>query len=435
MKIFEDDVAVVTTRGESKAAPTKSPAPETDFSATKAPPTIPPFLASSLNHHYVRRIVDEIIKRKTPASILGITLLLVAAWFLFRQGHKPTPPANAAVPVTVQTVAEKQVRLWSDFSGRTQAVNFAEIRPEVSGRITEVRFEDGQMVHAGDVLFVIDPAPYQALMNKAQANAAFAKTELDRAAGLVKAQAIAQRLFDERQSASLVADAELAQAKVDYNRAYVKAPISGRISRAEITVGNLVQANVNAPLLTSIVSSNGIYADFEVDEQTYLQSIRGHASDREQEREIPVELTVQGDQERTYKGTIYSFDNHIDNVSGTIRARAKFANNDGSLLPGMFVSIRMGSSNETAMLLVPERAVLTDQNKKYLYVVGKDNKVLYREVTLGKVVGSDRVVLSGIVAGDRVIVDGMQHVRPDVLAAPQEVAPSSTDSTPKPASL
>src|ERR1700688_238325 len=213
---------------------------------------------------------------------------------------------NPAVPVSVLTVSAGDVRVWSEFSGRLNAVDYAEIRPEVSGRIAQVRFRDGQTVKAGDVLYVIDPRPYEAALAKAQANLAsaqtnaeFANTELDRATNLVKEQAIAQRLYDERANAKRVADAavqaagaELKQAELDIDHAYVKAPITGRLSRAEVTLGNLVQAGSNAPLLTSIVSSDGIYADFEVDEQTFMKSIRADANTADKEHKIPVELIV-----------------------------------------------------------------------------------------------------------------------------------------------
>jgi membrane fusion protein, multidrug efflux system len=425
MKTFEGDIAVVTnTEGNGHQPVSEIQIKETVVPVSTTPVTADAVASPSSTRLTVDWFLSELKERKALVGGLVAALLIVGTLIFLKGGAKPSAPANAAVPVIVQTLAEKQVRLWSEFSGRLQAVNYAEIRPEVGGRITEVRIEDGQTVKKGDVLFVIDPGPYQAALSRTEANAAFAKTELDRAAGLIKAQAIAQRLYDERMNASLVAEAELARAKIDYFRAYVKAPISGRVSRAEITVGNLVQTTPNAPLLTSIVSNNGIYADFEVDEQTYLQTIRDHASARDQERAIPVELTVQGDKERSYKGSIYSFDNRLDNVSGTIRARAKFANEDGALMPGMFVSVKIGSSGDRAVLLVPERAVGVDQNKKFVYVVGKDNKVGYREVTLGQQAQGDRIVLSGLQAGDRVIVDGTQHVRPDVVVEPKEVASS-----------
>jgi multidrug efflux system membrane fusion protein len=304
----------------------------------------------------------------------------------------------------------------------------------VSGRITEVMFEDGQTVKAGDVLFVIDPRPYEAAVARAEANlasaktnAAFAKVDRDRAAALVGSQTLTQREFDQRNNASRVADAavqtaeaELTRARLDLEHAHVVAPISGRASRPEITVGNLVQSGPGAPLLTTIVSNDTIYAGFEVDEQTYIESVRGTANERDQERRIPVQLTLPGDKGNVYHGTIYSFDNRIDPASGTIRARAKFDNADGVLLPGMFVAVKLAEGAERNELLIPERALGFDQSKKFVYVVGPDNKVAYREVELGKQVQSRRVVLRGVQAGDRVVVDGVQRLRPNTTVVAQE---------------
>jgi multidrug efflux system membrane fusion protein len=353
------------------------------------------------------------------------------------------PAAPPPMSVTVQTLAPQKVRVWSEFSGRLHAVDAAEIRPEVGGRITEVRFEDGAIVKAGDILFVIDPRPYEAAVARARANlasaqtnAAFAKVEFDRAAIMVKTQTVAQRTYDERGNASRVANAaveadaaQLKQAEIDLDHAYVKAPIAGRASRAEITLGNLVQPGPGAPLLTTIVASQSLYADFEVDEQTYVESVRGAANRREDERRIAVEFSLPGDRGGLYRGNIYSFDNRIDVASGTIRARAKFDNTDGSLVPGMFVTVRLADRAERDALLVPERAVGFDQSKKYVYVVGADSKVVYRPVELGRQVQSQRIVLKGVQPGERVIVDGVQHVRPSIVvdakeAAPGEVAPS-----------
>ncbi|MHB1206615.1 MAG: efflux RND transporter periplasmic adaptor subunit [Rhodospirillaceae bacterium] len=373
-------------------------------------------------------IKDRTLLLGTAAAIvLGGAGVTVTSGF--RAQAEPTAVvAPAAVPVSVETVNPRNVRLWSEFSGRLQAVDFAQIRPEVSGRITEVRFQDGQAVNAGDVLFVIDARPYEAAAARAEANLAgahtsadLAKMELDRAVNLLKTQDVAQNIHDQRANAYRVAQAnvqaalaEVKQARVDLDHAYVKAPIGGRVSRAEITVGNLVQAGANAPLLTSIVSKDGIYADFEVDERTYLKSIRSVADTAAKERTIPVELTVPGDEAHPARGTIHSFDNRIDTASGTIRARAKFDNADGSLTPGMFVQVKLASANDAQVLLVPERAIGNDQSKKFVFVVGADNKVAYREVALGQQVDGRRVVLSGLEAGERVITDGLQHVRPNV---------------------
>ncbi|HWE05400.1 MAG TPA: efflux RND transporter periplasmic adaptor subunit, partial [Rhizomicrobium sp.] len=248
-------------------------------------------------------------------AYLGVAALVVTAGLGFAVWHShaggaPAPAAPAPIPVTVAAVGAKPVRLWSEYSGRMTAVDSADVRPEVSGRITEIRFHDGQEVHAGDILLVIDPRTYEAAVAKAQAdlatgvtNARLARTELERAKRLMDAQAVARDLYDQRANASAVAEASiqsaaaaLVQAKLDVEHAYVKAPISGRVGRAEIQVGNLVQTSPAAPpVLTTIVSDDGIYADFDVDETTYLKNVRTHATTASQEQKLPVELTVQGD--------------------------------------------------------------------------------------------------------------------------------------------
>lgn len=366
------------------------------------------------------------------AALMGAVALAVLAGAGWELHSGPSARAETAaqagpapaVPVGVQTMAARDVRIWSSFSGRMRAVDQAEIRPEVGGRITQVRIADGQAVKAGDVLFVIDPAPYEAAMARAEANlataranAVFARTELERATNLVRTQAIPQRLYDERanngkvtQAAILAAEAELKQARINLDRAYVKAPISGRVGRAEITLGNLVQAGAGAPLLTSIVSNQGIYADFEVDEQTYLKSIHAMAA---RGGGVPVEVTARGDDAPPHVGVVESFDNRIDTGSGTIRARVRFDNRDGALVPGMFVSVKMATGDAPAALLVQERAIGTDQSKRFVYVVGEDSRVAYREVALGPQVSGQRIVLAGLKPGDRVVVDGLQHIRPD----------------------
>jgi multidrug efflux system membrane fusion protein len=167
------------------------------------------------------------------------------------------------------------------------------------------------------------------------------------------------------------------------------------------------------------VSDNGVYADFEVDEQTYLDNVRNHAQTQDQQQEIPVDLQVEGDNGHVYHGTIESFDNHINTGSGTIRARARFANEDGSLVPGMFVSVRMGGGTLNNAILVPEGAIGNDQSKRFVYVVNHDSKAEYHEVALGTEIDGARVVTSGVKAGDRVILDGLQRLAPGALVAPR----------------
>jgi membrane fusion protein, multidrug efflux system len=373
-----------------------------------------------------------------PRTTTSVLALLAAGGLLAAHeagpSHAASPQPVPVVSVAVKTLTEQEIRGWSEFSGRLQAVDAAEIRPEVGGRITEILFHDGQSVAAGDLLLVIDPRSYEAAAARAEANlasartnAGFAKVEFERAAALLPSQTIAQRVYDERANASRVAeaavkaaDAELAQARLDLEHAHVKAPISGRVSRAEITVGNLVQPGPAAPLLTTIVSDKSIYADFEVDEQTYVGAVRHQGERRIDERKIPVELSLQGDEDHVYRGTIDSFDNRIDPATGTIRARARFENADGALVPGMFVSVKLADAASGHQILVPDRAVGFDQSKKFVYVVGADNKVAYRQVELGKEIQSERVALSGVRSGDRVIVDGIQHVHPELVVDAKE---------------
>jgi multidrug efflux system membrane fusion protein len=382
-----------------------------------------------------RKPLSFLKKYPVLVGVSAAALLAVAA--MARDNGTPPPVATPPAVVTVAAVQPQSVRVWSDFSGRLTAVNSADIRPEVSGRITEIRFKDGQAVHKGDILMVIDPRPYEAAVAKAQAdlasansNAHLATVELQRAQRLIDANAVARDFYDQRNNAAGVgnanikaAQAALAQAQVDVDHAYIKAPIDGRVSRAEITVGNLVQSGANAPLLTSIVSKDDIYADFEVDEQTYLRSVHHQAATAGQEQHIPVQLILQGD-DHAYAGTIESFDNKIDTATGTIRARARFANTDGALMPGMFATVRMGDAVNSRVILVPDDAIQNDQSKRFVYVVGRDGKAAYREIALGQEVGNRRIVTSGLEAGDQVIVDGIQRVQPGALvdAHPQQLA-------------
>jgi multidrug efflux system membrane fusion protein len=349
-------------------------------------------------------------------------------------GASTKSTAPAGLPVAVARLEAQTVNPFAEFSGRINAVDYAEIRPQVSGRITEIRFHDGEHVNEGEVLLVIDPRPYQAAVDKAQAdlqtainNAKFAKAERERGNQLVKANWLSQETFDQRVNADEVAKAavqsaqaalESAQINLDY--AYVKAPISGRVSRAEITVGNLVGSPTAAPpVLTSIVSDNGVYADFEVDEQTYLNNVRNYGQSHAEQQKIPVDVVVRGDVDHAYRGHIYSFDNRIDNGSGSIRARARFENADGGLIPGMFVSVRMGNGAIDDALLLPESAIGNDQSKRFVFVVGDGNKAEYRAVALGPQVDGNRVVLTGLKAGDRVILDHLQRLAPGAPVIPQ----------------
>lgn len=372
--------------------------------------------------------------------VLVVLVTLGGGYYYFQQ--KPadakaadTNPAAGqpqAMPVIVAEVTRKPIQIWNKYSARLEAVDYAEIRPQVSGTITEVRFEDGQEVEQGDVLFVIDTKPYQAAVNQAEAELKVAKNEFSlaqkeakRAEELIKTNAISKRIYDERKSTSNVAwarikaaEARMERAQIDLDYANVTAPIAGRVSRAEIKAGNLVEAGPNAPMLTSIVSTNAIYADFEVDEQTYLTYIRSNAKDRASESEVPVKLSLSGDNV-VYEGFIYSFDNQIDVTTGTIRARALFENKDGALLPGMFASAEMGLPQKQDEILLTERAIGTDQDRKFVYIVNDQNMVEYRQVRIGESMGGERIVASGLQEGDKVITEGIIRIRPGMPVQPQ----------------
>ncbi len=378
-----------------------------------------------------------LLKMKTvnmlPLTILFTVTLAIAVVFFWAPTHAKDNKKHA-IPVEVVVIKEQSGRIWRSFSGRLTAVDFVEIKPQASGLITDVRFKGGQIVNKGDILYVIDPRPYKAAVMKAKANLVtalnqknLARKEYKRAKDLIITKMISQRIYDERTNASQVAKstvdsakAQLDQAKIDLGYAYVKAPISGRVSRTEITIGNLVSASPNAPLLTSIVSSDSIYADFEIDEQTYLRHIQDSSFNSEISQKAPVEFRLQRD-EIAYKGEIHAFDNRIDPASGTIRARAIFDNPQGKLLPGMYARMKLGSPIKKNRILLSERAIGTDQNRKFVYVVNGENKTVYREIKLSDSVDGHRVVNFGLKPGEKVIIRGLMRIRPGMLVNPRIV--------------
>lgn len=386
---------------------------------------------------------------KKPLLVTSIIVLAVAVGFGFYQYGGASAAdevevvqtaAPQAKPVDVALIETKPVQIWKTFSARMEAVDYAEIRPQVTGIITEVRFEDGQEVNKGDVLFVIDPRQFEAevkearaLLNASKIETVFARKKLKRAKGLIKSKAVSESLLDERNnSVDLsrtnieVAEASLMQAEINLDRAYVKAPISGRISRAEIKVGNLVSAGANAPLLTSVVSSKGIYADFDVDEKTYLKHIHPVAKTRSAEHAIPVKLQTSVS-DHIFEGFVYSFDNRINATSGTIRARAYFGNTENNLLPGMFGTVQIGSAVIQNHILVNETAIGTNQDRKFVYIIDEKGLVQYRQVTLGNMVAGKRIITNGLNGGETIITGGLMRIRPGmpVVARDETETPAS----------
>jgi len=345
--------------------------------------------------------------------------------------------AQAGPPVSAAAVVEKQVAETQEFSGRLEAVERVEIRPRVSGFITAVNFKPGAEVKKGDVLFVIDPRPYQAEADRADAAAKsaraktdLARVELARAERLLGDKAIAQREYDERASGvkeldatarAFDAQAQTARLNLSYTR--VISPIDGRVSKAEITLGNLVDAT---NVLTSVVSLDRIYASFDGDEETYLRvSKDSHAG-----RPVAVNVGLAGEEGFPHQGKLEFVDNQLDSRTGSVRMRATFENKDRGMAPGLFARVQIGGGNAKTALLITDRAVGTDQSRKFVFVVDKDGKAEYRAVTLGPIVDGLRVVRSGLKPGEKIVVNGLQRVRPGAPITAQTVPMVASTSAP-----
>jgi multidrug efflux system membrane fusion protein len=358
-----------------------------------------------------------------------------------RADSAPVAAVPQAIPVSVATVSESRVPGWNEFSGRLEAVERVDVRPRVAGAVSAVHFREGALVKAGELLITIDPAPYAAEVARAEAQVAAAQARVTQAANeetrakrLWDDQAIARREFDERTNGRSEADANLRAAQAALQSArlslgytQVRAPVAGRIGRLEVTVGNLVAAGPGSQVLTTLVSVNPIYASFDADERVVLRALkdmgdaRGSAPGKSGIDSIPVRMGTTTSEGTPWTGRLQLIDNQVDARSGTVRVRATFDNKDGSLIPGQFARIRMGQAKEETALLVSERAVGTDQSKKFVMVIGADNKAEYREVTLGAAVEGLRAVTTGLKPGERVVVNGLQHIRPGALVAPQVV--------------
>lgn len=338
------------------------------------------------------------------------------------------PQPVPAVAVHVAQVSSRNITDWREYSGRLEAVEQVRIRPLVSGTVTQVHFKDGSLVEAGDVLFTIDPRPYQAAVDGAQAELAAAKAskayagaDLARARRLLDKNAIAKRDFEQKRNASRVATAQmmaaLASAELDLEHTQIVAPVSGRVSRAEVTAGNVVAAGSTAQPLTTLVSVDKMYASFEVDEQSYLSFVSPAREGQGGQTSVSMGLSNESGFPR--RGTVASIDNRLDTASGTIRVRAVFDNADGTLLPGLYARIRLGGGAPRPAVLVEETAIGTDQDKRFVVVVDKQNQTAYREVRLGAVREGMRVIETGLAPGERIVVNGLQRIRPGEAVTPE----------------
>jgi multidrug efflux system membrane fusion protein len=343
---------------------------------------------------------------------------------------QPAPPP--APPVSVAPALERAVINTDEFPGRIEAVESVEVRARVSGYLDAVQFKPGAMVKKGQVLFVIDQRPYQAelaraeaMLNNTRAQLDLARTEHKRHELLLAEQATSKREFDdaqgkvrqlEAQVKAVEASADIARLNLTYTR--VISPIDGRVGKAEITVGNVVQADgPNSRTLTTVVSANPIYAAFEADEATYLKYISGARNGQS------VSVALADEEGFPHEAKLEFVDNRIDPQNGTVRMRALIDNRDGRFTPGLFARVRLGDSGAPRKaVLVADRAIGTDQNKRYVLVLDAENKAQYRQVRIGRLIEGLRVVETGLDAGELIVVNGLQRVRPGAPVTPQAVA-------------
>ena len=358
----------------------------------------------------------------SATGVVLLSALLVGCDDSVAQNAAPQAPVVSAADVVVKSISQ-----WDSFNGRIEAVESVQLRPRVSGYIEKVNYTDGQEVKKGEVLFTIDDRTYRAALEQAQATLARAKTqaslarsEASRTDKLIHTNVVSREEWEQRRSAATQAQADIqaAQAAVDaaqLNLDFTKvtAPIDGRASRALITSGNLVTAGDSASVLTTVVSQKTVYVYFDVDESTYLhyqnlaRSGQGAASNH---LALPVEIGLVGEDGYPHQGKVDFLDNQLTPSTGTIRMRALLDNTQRQFIPGLFARVRLPGSAEFQATLIDDKAVLTDQDRKYVYIVDKDGKAQRRDIKPGRLAAGLRIVQQGLNPGDKVIVEGLQKV-------------------------
>jgi RND family efflux transporter MFP subunit len=371
------------------------------------------------------------------------------AGFLAAGCHKPASPAGPPPPaVTVQQPVSREVVEWDEYQGWVEAVDTVAVRARVNGYLDSVHFKDGAEVRKGDLLFVIDPRPYQAELDRAQADLLQAQTRFDlasndlaRAGRLLKARAISEEDADSRAKAERTAAAaiesaratvEMARLNMDYTQ--IKAPISGRIGRKMITEGNLVNGTQgDATLLATIVSLDPIYCRFDADESSilkYQQLARQAGGENLRGGKWPCEIALANESGFPHKGVLDFVDNQVDPNTGTLRVRGVFANPDRVLQPGFFARVRVPGSASSKELLIPDLAIVSDQDRKFVVVVDGQDMVAYAPVKLGPLMDGLRVIREGLHAGDWVVVNGLMSARPGAKVSPTRAGATPVAVTP-----
>ena len=338
--------------------------------------------------------------------------------------HWQAAPASQPPPpeVAVAQVLTKSVQQWDEYTGRVSAIDTVELRPRVSGYVQRVAYGEGEDVKQGDLMFQIDPRPYRAALDNAQAQLARARVaeqleavRIKRAQSLIDDDAISREELDLRRAAheqSLAdiraAEAAVATAKLNLSFTEVRAPVGGRASRALVTVGNL--ATADQTLLTTLVSQDPMYVYFDADENSYLRYKEQERKRERTGRDNTVYVGLANEDGYPHVGTVNFLDNQVNPTIGTVRARAVVSNADRMFTPGLYARVRFASGQKADALLIDDKAVLTDQDRKYVYVVDKDGKAQRKDVVLGRMVEGLRMVQSGLTPDDKVIVAGLQKI-------------------------
>ncbi|MBJ9974994.1 efflux RND transporter periplasmic adaptor subunit [Pseudomonas sp. S75] len=369
-----------------------------------------------------------------PLAALAVAVMISACG-----KHPDTAQAPAAPKVSVAKVIEQPINEWDEFTGRLEAPETVEIRPRVSGQIDRVAFTEGAQVNKGDLLFQIDPRPFQAEVRRLEAQLQQAKASASRSANearrgerLRDSNAISAELAESRSSAaaearagvdSIQAQLDLARLNLSFTR--VTSPISGRVSRADFTAGNIVTADVTP--LTSVVSTDKVYAYFDADERVYLKYTQ-LAREGQRGQSTPVYLGLTNETGNPHLGQMNFVDNQVNPRTGTIRGRAVFDNRDGQFTPGLYARLKLVGSAQYDAMLINDEAVGTDLGKKFVLVMDADNKATYRAVELGPKLEGLRIVRSGLAKDDRIVVKGLQRVRPGSAVTPEETPMASADT-------
>jgi RND family efflux transporter MFP subunit len=402
-------------------------------------------MALSTVEHSERVARAEIFKFQSLRGLSPLVILLAVG--VSACGEKPPQQAAAAAPpVTVAQPTKRTVTDWDEFTGRFEAVEEVQVRARVGGFVTSVEFRDGAFVKTGDLLYVIDARPFEAVadqadgqLSDARAKAELAKRELDRALTLNQTQAVSDSIVDQRRqalqaarAAEMQAAGALKAAHLNIEFTHVVASIGGRVSRHLVSVGNLVQGSEgSSTLLTSIVSLDPIYIYFDMDEATYLKNNRLYFEGKRpssRENPNPVQVSLTGETKPSHDGKVDFLDNRLDVSTGTLRGRAVIPNKDFSILPGQFGRVRLIGSSPYDALLLPDTAIASDQSRKIVFVVKDDDTVEARQVTLGPLDEGLRVIREGLKPEDRVIIDGLQRARVGAKVSPHPAPAAPTGS-------